>query len=109
MSKTNAGYSEKSVTEKFGIKENISIRLMHEPKEFLKIISPLPKSVKIMSSGLSKINEDVKTDMIICCVYAEKDVKEIIPALDHLLKEKGMVWMCWAKKRQNYFPGLQKI
>ena len=46
-----AGYSGTPLVKKLGIKEGTKIFLANAPREYLKLVSPLPHGIKVMSMG----------------------------------------------------------
>jgi len=94
-----AGYSGKSVSEKFCIKPGMDIVIIKAPKGFLNLIAPLPEKTRILK------NTNAPADMIICFVHTPDDL-QLISTFPNQLNEKGMVWMCWAKKTSALFAGV---
>jgi len=87
-----AGYSGTPLVQKLGIKEGTKIFLANAPKEYLKLVSPLPESVKVVS----RMSSD--TDMV--HIFSTKTVHLIKTLRASLanLKQDGMIWISWPKK-----------
>lgn len=87
-----AGYSGTPLVKKLGIREGAKLFLSNAPKEYLKLVSPLPQGVQIMSrlSG--------GTDMVHIFSTAENHLKKTLRASLSKLKQDGMIWVSWPKK-----------
>ena len=87
-----AGYSGTPLVKKLGIREGTKLFLANAPKEYLKLVSPLPEGVKIAShmSG--------DTDVVHIFATKEDHLTKTLRASLAKLKQDGMIWVSWPKK-----------
>jgi hypothetical protein len=86
------GYSDKSLSEKLGLKEDITA-----------IFLQLPTPVKFeLQESLKKLNLQQKltgkAEYIHLFTTKENELTDFFVAVDSHLKEKGMIWISWPKK-----------
>lgn len=87
-----AGYSGTPLSKKLGFREGTTLFLVNAPKDYLKLVSPLPAGVKVLNTMIAEI------DMV--HIFSTKVVeleKALQSALDQL-KDDGMIWVSWPKK-----------
>ena len=87
-----AGYSGTPLVKKLGIREGTKLFLANAPKEYLKLVSPLPEGVKIAS----RISGD--TDIVHIFSTKEDHLTKTLRASLAKLKQDGMIWVSWPKK-----------
>lgn len=87
-----AGYSGTPLVKKLGIREGTKLFLANVPKEYLKLVSPLPEGVKITS----RISGD--TDIVHIFSTKEDHLTKTLRASLAKLKQDGMIWVSWPKK-----------
>ena len=87
-----AGYSEKSLKDKLGIKENIRIVFINSPPHYGKLIGPLSKSVIVSSSLRGEF------DFIHYFAQDRKKLSAEFPKLKKSLAQTGILWISWPKK-----------
>lgn len=86
-----AGYSKTPLVKKLGIKARISVLFINEPKDYIKIIQPLPTDIKIkheISGSFSFIQLFTKS---------QEELRELFPKLKNALEKNGMLWISWPK------------
>jgi DNA-directed RNA polymerase subunit H (RpoH/RPB5) len=96
-----AGYAETPLLRKLGIKPGYVIRVIDEPADYFKWISPLPEDVVVSQSrsGFDFIHWFLKEHMIL-----EKEFLKV----KKLLKKEGMLWISWPKKASGVVTDLNE-
>ena len=87
-----AGYSGTPLSKKLGFREGTTLFLVNAPKDYLKLVSPLPAGVKALNAMTAEID--------IVHIFSTKVVeleKALQSAIDQL-KDDGMIWVSWPKK-----------
>ena len=87
-----AGYSGTPLPKKLGIKSHQRIALVNAPKNFLKLLGPLPSDVRIVK------RPDGPLDLILLFVDREQVLAKQFPILAGQLARDGMIWIAWPKK-----------
>jgi len=87
-----AGYSRTPLVKKLGIREGSKLFLANVPKEYLKLVSPLPDGVKVVSRLSSN------TDVVHIFSTKEAHLTKTLRASLPKLKQDGMIWVSWPKK-----------
>jgi len=87
-----AGYSGTPLVLKLGIKEGARVFLVNAPKDYVKLISPVPKGVRF-SSRLSS-----GTDLVHIFSTEQRQLREALRAALPKLKQHGTIWVSWPKK-----------
>lgn len=87
-----AGYSGTPLPKKLGIKPNQRIALIDAPKDFTKLLGPLPENATIVK----RLNGPL--DLIILFVDREQPLAKQFPILAEKLQKDGMIWIAWPKK-----------
>ncbi len=90
-----AGYSGTPLVKKLGIKEGSKLLLANAPSDYLKLVSPLPEGVTVMSrmsSGIDMVHV-FSTETL----HLYKTLRATLPRL----KQDGMIWVSWPKKSAN--------
>jgi hypothetical protein len=87
-----AGYSGSPLAKKLGIKEGTKIFLVNAPKEYLKLIAPLPAGVEF----LSRMSSD--TDIVHIFSTNAAHLTKTLRAFLAKLKPDGVIWISWPKK-----------
>lgn len=90
-----AGYSEKNLVEKLGIKPGTNIYIKNTPEGYLKILGDLPERVII----LKRLMKD--TDFIQYFTTEKKMLEQNFPVLKKNLKKTGMLWISWPKQTSS--------
>ena len=87
-----AGYSGTPLAAKLGIKEDARVGTAGAPKEYLKLLSPLPPGVKITT----RMSSD--TDLAHIFSTEKRDLSARLEILRKTLKPDAVVWVSWPKK-----------
>ncbi|MDZ7691645.1 MAG: hypothetical protein U5K69_11060 [Balneolaceae bacterium] len=88
-----AGYSNKPLIKKLGIKSGMSVMPVNEPEHYFELLGELPGKVKLVR----KSNPD-PVDFIHLFAPDERTLHNQLPPLKLILKKKGMLWVSWIKK-----------
>ena len=97
-----AGYSQKSLVEKLGIKPNARAAVINPPVNYFEELGPLPDNVLFDKKFTDKY------DFIHCFT---KDIAEFVQQLPRAkkhLKKDGMIWISWPKKASAMFTDLDE-
>jgi len=87
-----AGYSGTPLAKKLGIGMGSRIFLSDAPKNYLKLVAPLPKGVRLVR----KI--DGETDIVHIFSAERARLTAALRATLERLKPDGMIWVSWPKK-----------
>jgi len=87
-----AGYSGTPLPKKLGVKPNQRIALVDAPKDFAKLLDPLPENATIVK----RLNSPL--DLILLFVNREQTLAKQFPILAEKLQRDGMIWIAWPKK-----------
>lgn len=87
-----AGYSQKSLLDKLGIKSGFKILVAHEPESYWQEIGKLPDEVRVMNKLSSSLN------FIHYFTTQKNDLNNIFLQLKKCLASNGMLWISWPKK-----------
>ncbi len=103
-----AGYSDKPLLVKLGIKPGFRVTLIDPPRGFKKELGTLPSGVKLEASLCSNL------DFILLFVSSETELKKKFPPLAANLCATGMMWIAWPKKSSGVttdlsFANVQQI
>lgn len=87
-----AGYSGTPLAKKLGIKDGSEIYLLNAPKDYLKLVAPLPDGVKVVPQ--------ITSDTDIVHIFSTKKIQltEVLRASLAKLKQDGIIWVSWPKK-----------
>lgn len=86
-----AGYSGTPLPQKLGIKEHMTVVLIHAPRGFENTLGALPAGVRLRRGGYAP------RDLTIWCVTSRAAVEE---GIDDVAREVGTggLWIAWPKK-----------
>ena len=87
-----SGYSGTPLARKLGIKDGSRIYLSSAPKNYLKLVAPLPKGVRIVRQV------DGETDIAHIFSTKREELTEALHVLAAKLKQDGTIWVSWPKK-----------
>jgi len=87
-----AGYSGTPLVRKLGIREGASVFAVGAPKDYRKLVSPLPEGVRM----LARAGRDM--DVIHIFSASRAELEQRVNALLPKLKQDGMIWVSWPKK-----------
>jgi hypothetical protein len=89
----SAGYSGTALAKKLGIKEGSRVCVMDAPKDYAKLVAPLPKGVQLVS------RIDAKTDIVhLFATERARLGKALQAALGEELQPAAAIWVSWPKK-----------
>lgn len=97
-----AGYSRKTLVEKLGIKENITMVLMNEPDYYRALLGKLPSNVVV------KNDLNGPLDFIHFFTVDRGELEQKFPLLKKSLTKDGMIWISWPKIKSNIKTDLQE-
>lgn len=88
----NAGYSQRPLVQKLGIKEGWTIAVINAPENYLALLPALPEGVTMRS--------DLQNDLPFIHYFCteRRQLEAIFPELRAALLQNGMVWISWPKK-----------
>lgn len=87
-----AGYSQKSLISKLGIKSGQTVHFINPPGDYSSDLGPLPDNVNLkheLEGGFHVIQMFTRH---------KAELLEKLPLLKASLVEKGMIWVSWPKK-----------
>ena len=87
-----AGYSGTPLAQKLGIKPGSRIHAANAPGNYLELVAPLPKGVKVMP----RLSGD--TDIVHLFSTSKSDLAGKLRAVLAKLKMDGAIWVSWPKK-----------
>lgn len=87
-----AGYSQKKLTEKLGIKSGQVLILLNAPEDYGHQLFPIPEGCSIYDSFTEP------ADCIQFFTKSKSQLQENFPNLKKHLKKDGSLWICWPKK-----------
>lgn len=88
----SAGYSQRLLAQKLGIKAGWTIALLHAPDNYLDLLVGLPDEVTIQQ----ELNPDLPFIHFFCTERSRLEAS--FPAMRAALLQNGMVWISWPKK-----------
>ncbi len=87
-----AGYSQRSLVEKLGIKAGSKIAILNAPRGYRRTLGKLPAGVRVAATPQGKVS------FIQFFTVARIELEQKIPALLRVLEPAGMIWVSWPKK-----------
>ena len=87
-----AGYSQRSLADKLGIKPGAVVTALSPPPAYIKLLAPVPADVTFVSR-LGR-----RARFIHCFVTLRAELAQEFPALARALADDGMVWISWPKQ-----------
>jgi hypothetical protein len=87
-----AGYSGTPLIRKIGIKPGHRVHLHDHPASFLRDLGGLPEAVSLEDRLVSD------TDVMICFVETQAELKKQFSRLASKLTSDGMLWVAWPKR-----------
>lgn len=87
-----AGYSGTPLIRKIGIKPGHRVHLHDHPASFLRDLGGLPEAVSLEN----RLAPD--TDVMVCFVETQAELKKQFPRLAGKLASHGMLWVAWPKR-----------
>ena len=101
-----AGYSERSLVQKLGIKEGHRVLLILAPSEYGKTLGPLPgvfsfQAATVAQAKAKSLAKSAPFDFIHCFCKEEAELEALFPVMKNLVAKDGMVWVSWLKKTKG--------
>jgi hypothetical protein len=87
-----AGYSDKSLAAKLGIKADSEVHVVGAPEGYLQLLGPLPNGVTI-NTRLSK-----HTDLVHIFTTTKSELARALRSYRTKLHPAAVVWVSWPKK-----------
>lgn len=87
-----AGYSQRSLADKLGIKPGAVVTTLGSPPAYLTLLSPVPADVTFVNR-LGK-----RPRFVHCFVTRRAELDREFPTIARALADDGMVWISWPKK-----------
>lgn len=88
-----AGYSGTPLAKKLGIKEGMSILVMGAPKDYAKLVAPLPGGVAILAKAPKG-----GAPIVHLFVTSLAELKKQLPLARKAMTIDGALWVSWYKK-----------
>ena len=88
----SAGYSGTPLVQKLGIKPAFRIKTKNAPKDYSRLVAPLPAGAKISTT----FRDDV--DLWHLFTRSKSELAKQIPACMKEIRTGGMIWVSWPKK-----------
>jgi hypothetical protein len=89
---TTAGYSERPLAKKLGVKAGSNLLVVNEPPDYRELLAPLPDDVTFVA----RISQDVDLLHLFCVERATLAQKLAVYRSD--LGPEAVVWVSWPKK-----------
>ncbi len=87
-----AGYSQRSLVDKLGIKPGSKIAILNAPRGYRTTLGQLPAGVRVAATLQGKVS------FIQFFTVARVELEQKILALLRVLEPAGMIWVSWPKK-----------
>jgi len=87
-----AGYSGTPLAKKLGIRSGCRIHVANAPGNYLKLVAPLPKGVRVVP----RVSGD--TDIVHLFSTSRSELAGKLRASLARLKQDGAIWVSWPKK-----------
>ena len=87
-----AGYSGTPLAKKLGIAENSRLFLSDAPKNYLKLVAPVPKGAEVVK----KIDEE--TDLVHLFATKRSRLAALLRSSLSKLRPDAAIWVSWPKK-----------
>ncbi len=86
------GYSGTPLAKKLGFKEGCRVRITGAPANYLDLVSPLPRSVRIST----RITKEIDIWHFFTRSFSELESR--LPTLMRAIQPNGSIWISWPKK-----------
>ena len=87
-----AGYSGTPLAKKLGIKEGSRVFVVDAPKDYAKLVEPLPPDVRLVP------RVDAQTDLVHIFASERKRLRGALESALAKLQPAGTIWVSWPKK-----------
>lgn len=90
------GSSGTPLAKKLGLKPGHRVRTSNAPADYLALVTPRPDGI-VISATLRK-------DIDIWHFFTKSEValKKALPGIRSAIRQDGMIWVSWPKKRRKY-------
>lgn len=88
----NAGYSQRPLAQKLGIKAGQTVAALNAPTNYLELLEPLPEGVTLQS----ELSPNLPFIHFFCSQRAQLETN--LPLMRQALTQNGMIWVSWPKK-----------
>ena len=95
-------YSNKTLSEKLGIKEDMRVRIVNPPANYSHCLGILPHGVAL-SDG-----RETSIDLIHFFAVKRDDLRRRFPSLKKKLSQSGALWISWPKRSSNFSTNLNQ-
>lgn len=85
------GYSGTPLAKKLGIKAGSSVRLIHQPANYLELFESFPDVNLASDSNLA-------TNLIHFFTVSRAELSSLLPRLKNEIARDGCIWVSWPKK-----------
>jgi hypothetical protein len=97
-----AGYSNKSLADKLGVKEGARSIVIRAPKGYLDLLPDLEERANVVTRLGGRF------DFIQYFATSEEQLGAVMPSMALHLEPNGLLWMCWAKKTSPLHTGVDE-
>ena len=87
-----AGYSQRSLVSKLGIKAGYRVHLVNAPADYDETLCELPASVELAAYLAEPL------DFIQCFSKDKTELERLFPRLKQAMAFDGMLWISWPKR-----------
>ena len=87
-----AGYSGTPLAKKLGIREGARLYVENAPRDYRKLVAPLPQDVAIVSRA------DRETDLVHLFTKERKQLEAALRGWRGKLRDDAVIWLSWPKK-----------
>lgn len=87
-----AGYSGTPLAKKLGIREGMRLFVGNAPRDYRKLVAPLPQDVAIVSRA------DRETDLVHLFTKERKQLEAALRGWRGKLRDDAVIWLSWPKK-----------
>jgi hypothetical protein len=87
-----AGYSQRSLADKLGIKPGMVVTTVSPPPAYVKLLAPVPADVTFVN----RVGKRAR--FIHCFVTRRAELAREFPALAKALVDDGTIWISWPKR-----------
>jgi hypothetical protein len=97
-----AGYSNKSLADKLGVKAGARSIVIRAPKGYLDLLPDLEERANVVTRLGGRF------DFIQYFATSEEQLGAVMPSMALHLEPNGLLWMCWAKKTSPLHTGVDE-
>lgn len=103
-----AGYSDKTLAAKLGLKEGIHATVFGAPRAVIARLRAECPEANIESKPLAGIYQSRPSSFLWCFCEAQAELKRALPALSRILEDGGVLWISWPRKASWKSTGLDE-